>query len=423
MTTAKAKEVADLALKFQTWNTEIRKRVLERRVETQGLVIAALSKSHHLQLGPPGIGKSFLVTTGLSMIEGAKTMEILLHGYSQMEDMYGPISLKALKDDHNLRKTESYVPWADFVFADEVFKANPTLLQTNLWAFNERKFRNDGKVEPIPLISAFFASNEGPEDPTLQAFDDRIHLRFQVAPIREASTRLAMFRNKLANLEAPDPVLSIDDIRRAHEFVYEIEVPDFVLGALNDLFEELGKDQIVPTDRKMNDALGIIQATALYNGRATATVDDMSMLAHVFWTNEKDRPVVSEKVTDLANPIDKEATSLRNDIEALAREVEDIVVIEAKAVRIRRSVDQHDKLEEANSELLQLKARAKAEGVKSEVLQEAKARLHSVTERLLTKGFRYDKTASQLDKDELMRLIQESREARDLEDAEVEADG
>lgn len=380
-------ETQALSEKFQEWDSTIKKYVLERNKEARGIVIATLARAHHLQLGPPGTAKSYLVNTALKMVDGARTMSIQLHGYSLIEDMYGPISMTALKKDRYVRQTETYVPWADFVFADEVFKANPTLLNSNLLAFNERRFRNDGKMDGIPLISGFFASNEGPEDPTLQAFDDRIHLRYEVAPIREAATRLAMFRGRL-NRQEPEPIITIEDVRRAHEFVDAVEIPDFVLETLNDLHDSLSQVQIVPTDRKLNDALKIIQATAFFNGRSRAVVDDMSMLSHMFWSNSKDIPTVAEKVYDLANPLDKKALSLRNEIEAIALKVEDVVAIQSKTQRVRKATDLHEKLEEANNELLALRKQADAEGTKSEVVEETKQRLNSVAKRLLVKGFR-----------------------------------
>lgn len=410
------RQVTALSEKFRTWEKRINEHVVERQREARGVVIATLARAHHLQLGPPGTAKSYLVTTALKMVSGAKTMEVLLHGYSVMEDLYGPISLKALDEDRYFRQTDTYVPWADFVFGDEIFKSNPTLLNTNLWAFNERKFRNDGKVESIPLISGFFASNEGPEDPTLQAFDDRIHLRYMVGPIREPANRLAMFKMRLAGRTEVEPVLSIKDVREAHGHVDAVVVPDLVLEALNNLWEELNRVQIRPTDRKFNDALVIIQATAFYNGRTKATVDDMKMLRDMMWTNEKDRPVVAEKVTELANPIDKDAMRIAAGVEELAAQVEDIIAIEQKAIRVRRGTQLHNKMQEANEEILELRARARAEGTESEVVEETRKRLHSLTKRLLTRGFKIDKPANELDQATLMNLIRESQNDKDDDD-------
>lgn len=410
MPTAVEKQVADLSGKFRAWESGVRDLVVERDREIKGLIIATLARAHHLQLGPPGTAKSFLVTSALALVQNAISMEILLHGYSVMEDMYGPISLSALDEDRYLRKTEGYLPECDFLFADEVFKANPTMLNTNLWAFNERKFRNDGQVKRIPLISGFFASNEGPDDPILQAFDDRIHLRYMVQPIREPAARIQMFKARLARASrpVPEPVISIQDIRNAHVFVDQVKVPDAVMEALNNLQEELSRVQIVPTDRKLGEALIIIQATAFYNGRMTATVDDMKLLRDMLWSNPKDRPVVAEKVAELANPIDKEAGVLAQDIEQLAAQVEEIIGIESKAIRVRRGVQLHNKMEEANQELTELRRRAKAEGLESEVVEEARKRLHSLTKRLLTKGFKINKSASDLDQDTLLALIKDN---------------
>ncbi len=402
-----------LVEKFQNWDDAIKERVFERNKEIRGLVIAVLARAHHLQLGPPGTAKSYLVNTALSMVENAKTMKILLHGYSLPEELYGPLSFKAMEEDRIFRKTDTYIPWADFVFADEVFKANPSLLNTNLWAFNERKFRNDGKVSTIPLISAFFASNEGPQDEDLSAFDDRIHLRFYVNRIKEDGTRLAMYRMKLQGGEAPAPVLTVEEIREANELVCQVEVPDRTLESLNELGHELSKEKIYPTDRKFNDALRIIQATAFFSGRDVATNDDLSQLAHVFWGDPTQIPAVAEKVLDMLNPIDKKANELLQDIEKLSSKVEDCITIESSSLRVRKSMTIHESLSSANQELRELRKQAKEEGVKSEVLSSTRKRLNSITIRLLEKGFGYDKDGGGMSQQELVELIKQAREETD----------
>jgi MoxR-like ATPase len=407
-------EVTNLSRKFRDWEQAIKDRVVERDREARGVVIAAAARHHHLQLGPPGTAKSYMVTTGLSMVSDAVTMEILLHGYSVMEDMYGPVSLKALDEDRHLRKVDGYLPTCDFVFADEVFKANPTMLNTNLWAFNERRFRNDGRVHDIPLISGYFASNEGPEDPVLMAFDDRIGLRYLVKPIGDPVARRTMFEQRLARKArgrtAAVPVITVEEIRRAHELVAAVEVPQGVLDALNDLYDELRTVQIHPTDRKMGDALDIIQATTFFNGRTVATIGDMGMLKDVFWTNPTDIPKVAEKVAELANPIDKAAQPVADSIEDLAAMVEEIIQIETKAIRIRRATQLHDKMEAASKELMELREEAERTGIESDVVARARRRLNVLTRRLLEKGFRIQAPPSKIGKDKLMDLVKEMRD-------------
>lgn len=415
MTTATLTDVQTASARFRALEDGVNERVVERRREVKGAIIAILARAHHLQLGPPGTGKTYLVETLMSLISDAKYCSALLHGYSVMEDLYGPISLKALDEDRYLRKTDLYIPWADFFFGDEVFKASPTLLNTNLWAFNERRFKNDGRVVDIPLTSGFFASNEGPEDPILQAFDDRISLRYEVLPIKEAANRIAMFRARLARgaQSKPEPVVSMEQIHEAHRIIAQIEVPEGVLEALNDLWDDLSREQITVTDRKIADALPVIQATTFYNGRTTATIEDMKMLRDMLWTNPKDRPKVGEKVDELASPLDKEAQTLAQDIEGLAAQVEDIIGIESKAVRVRRGVQLYHKMEASNGELRDLRNRAKASNMQSEAADEARRRLHSLTLRLLRKGFRVTGDLKALSQQQLLELIKSSEEGND----------
>lgn len=386
--TEKEFTVEDISKTLRYWEERINERVVERTREVRGFILAATAGVHMLQLGPPGTSKTYMVVTGLDLIEGAKVMKAQLHGFSMMEDLYGPLSLKLLDQDRYVRKTDMYLPWADFFMGDEIFKANPTILQANLWLLNERKFRNDGQILDVPLISAYFMSNEGPQDETLAAFDDRIHLRYEVGPIREPSNRMVMLQMRLLkDAEAPrPPAITLDQIKAANEMVRKVEVPVKVLNALNDLHSELAAVQVRPTDRKFNDTLDVIRATAVYNGRMTAMIEDMKYLDAMLWNDPRDRVKVTDKIQDLGNPLEKDAQKLANAIEVLAKDVEEVIAIEGETLRIRRGVQLNAKIQEASGELVNLRRKAKSEGLESDVLDEARRRLKSSAERLLEKG-------------------------------------
>lgn len=79
------------------------------------------------------------------------------------EELFGPLSLRALEQDAYVRQTEGYLPSASVAFVDEIFKANSAILNSLLSIVNERLFDNGAERQPVPLRCLVAASNEAPE--------------------------------------------------------------------------------------------------------------------------------------------------------------------------------------------------------------------------------------------------------------------
>ena len=107
--------------------------------------------------------------------------------YTDPDEVFGPVSLAALKNDERRRTLTHRLAQAHFGFLDEVFKANSAVLNALLTVLNEREFDNGGPIRlKLPLISLFGASNELPEGQELEAFWDRFLLRMVIGPVSEA---------------------------------------------------------------------------------------------------------------------------------------------------------------------------------------------------------------------------------------------
>jgi MoxR-like ATPase len=157
--------------------------LLEREAPVRLALLAALAGEHVLLIGPPGTAKSALARRLHSAFANTRYFERLLTRFSTPEELFGPLSLKALEDDRYERLTDGFLPTAGIAFLDEVFKANSAILNALLTLLNEREFDNGTQRFRTPLVCVVAASNEVPADDALHAFYDRFLLRVPVAPV------------------------------------------------------------------------------------------------------------------------------------------------------------------------------------------------------------------------------------------------
>src|SRR5512136_326009 len=161
--------------------TALESGLVERRPTVRLALLAALAGEHTLLVGPPGTAKSQLARrVHLAFAEG-RYFERLLTRFTVPEELFGPLSIRALEEDRYERQTAGFLPRASIAFIDEVFKANSAILNALLTLLNEREFDNGPRRESCPLVSVVGATNEIPEDEVGEAFFDRFLVRVPVA--------------------------------------------------------------------------------------------------------------------------------------------------------------------------------------------------------------------------------------------------
>src|SRR5499433_2042197 len=171
--------------KLQALERELTASLIERDEVVRASLVALLAEQHLVILGPPGTGKSALVTELARRISpqngaGLRNFTYLMTRFTTPEELFGPVSVAGLKRDEYRRITTGRLVEAELVFLDEIFKAGSAILNSLLKVANERVFNNGAQEAPVPLISMFGASNEMPQGNDLEALWDRFLLRLRV---------------------------------------------------------------------------------------------------------------------------------------------------------------------------------------------------------------------------------------------------
>jgi MoxR-like ATPase len=287
---------------------ELNRDFYERKDVIRGLMVGLLARQHVLLLGPPGTAKSDLVEAICSRIDGAY-FRWLITRFSVPEEIFGPVSLKALEQDQYKRITTNKLPEAQVVFLDEVFKGSSSILNTLLTAMNERLFFNNGTPTRMPMEMLVGASNELPEDALeLGALWDRFLLRYQVGYIRDKRNFEALLAQDRTASPAPTTITP-DELFIAQHGAMNVDLHK-VIPFITALRDKMATMQIPVSDRRWRQLLSIIRAHAYLEGRTEAADEDLVVLAASLWQEPNQIAQVRQAILELANPLDMEAQDL-----------------------------------------------------------------------------------------------------------------
>lgn len=268
--------------------------LIERDVPLRLALLAALSGEHLLLVGPPGVGKSLLSRRLHVAISGeASYFERLLTRFSVPEELFGPLSIRALEDDRYERLIAGYLPTASVAFVDEIFKANSAILNTLLTLLNEREFDNGRQRLRVPLICMIGASNELPEPGELDALCDRFLLRCFVGPVSDEGFEALLDLESVEVGEIEEELRlgleELGELRRASRWV---DLGEEVRALLWSLRVYLREEGVEVSDRRWRKIVSLLKVAALSDGRLHVSVWDCWLLQYCCWQQPEERDLI-----------------------------------------------------------------------------------------------------------------------------------
>ena len=354
--------------RFKQLLGEMNRGIYEEETEISLSLLAALAGESIILLGPPGVAKSMVARQLKTAFRDARSFEYLMSRFSTPDEIFGPVSIQKLKtSDTYERAVEGYLPTADVVFLDEIWKAGPAIQNTLLTVINEKIFRNGNREMHLPLKLLVAASNELPaKGEGLEALWDRFVIRIESRPIKLEKNFRAML------LEAPTDFLGPTDFTDSTDFsgstgvsghadftdstdfsdlkitaeeyaewaekICKISVKEEVLDAISAIRKSLRavnvdeaaeRRNIYVSDRRWKNIVRLLRTSAFMQDREEVDICDLLPIYHCLWQEPEERDAIrSIVIRALFSPFAEKLVEMKN---ALAEDI--------KYHRVRRNSD------------------------------------------------------------------------------------
>ena len=340
--------------RFQRLLRDMNRGIYEKETEISLSLLAALAGESVILLGPPGVAKSMVARQLKTAFRDARSFEYLMSRFSTPDEIFGPVSIQKLKSsDTYERAVEGYLPTADVVFLDEIWKAGPAIQNTLLTVINEKIFRNGNREMRLPLKLLVAASNELPaKGEGLEALWDRFVIRIESRPIRQEKNFRSMLlevenlsevkseeQSSAAEGEANSNVITAEEYAEWSKYINKIGVKEDVLDVISvvrkslrtvNVDEAAERRNIYVSDRRWKNIMRLLRTSAFMQDREEVAVCDLLPIYHCLWQEPEERDAIRTLVIRalFASHADK-LVEMKN---ALAEDI--------KYHRIRRSPDE-----------------------------------------------------------------------------------
>jgi MoxR-like ATPase len=188
----------------------------------KALMLASVAGEHIIVIGPPGTAKSYTVKLFAKLLN-ANFYQYLLTKFTSYDELFGTVDIVSLSKGE-FRRNWSRIVSSDFIFLDEIFKANSAILNSLLSLLQERIVYDPLTGVPIEakLHTAVGASNETPEDPELQALYDRFSIRVFISYLEDDKQFLSALQARWLSNNNIQPIASMSDVKTLHNFALSL---------------------------------------------------------------------------------------------------------------------------------------------------------------------------------------------------------
>ena len=293
---------------------QLNERVYEKEHIIALSLLSAIAGESIFLLGPPGTAKSMVARRLKLAFKQATAFEYLMSRFSTPDEIFGPVSISKLKDEDTYeRRVEGYLPTADVVFLDEIWKAGPAIQNALLTVLNEKIYRNGQFAIRVPLKGLIAASNELPAiGQGLEALWDRFLIRLMVTGVED----MGEFDRMIASTDESEPLIDEalgigseeyamwnNEIQQVRIHYSVFEVIHLIKEKINLLNQRIQNDgsamaTLYVSDRRWKKMVKLLRTSAYLNGRDTIGLCDCALLAHCLWSEVEQIEEVNQMVQD-----------------------------------------------------------------------------------------------------------------------------
>ena len=273
-------------MKTQELRENLNLQVLERENIIDSIIAALLTGNHVFLYGPPGNAKTYLcqkIAESLQM----RHFIYLMSKTTRPEELFGPFKISALKQDKFERNISGKLPEAELAVLDEIWKADGVILNNLLTVLNERQFDNNGRIN-VPLQSALCASNEIPEDSSLNALYDRMLFRLDVTYLKNSGNLRKLFFTGLENIASNSFTLAdlqseFEASKKSYEFSEELQ-DSFIRFIF-----AMRKNGIAVSDRRAKACIPALQALYFVKQYPKMNSEIFYWITDMLWYSPEER--------------------------------------------------------------------------------------------------------------------------------------
>ncbi|MDO4992997.1 MAG: AAA family ATPase [Prevotellaceae bacterium] len=317
--------------RIKTLLGSLNSNIYEKDAELALSLLAAIAGESIILLGPPGVAKSMIGHKLKGAFENGKAFEYLMSRFSTPDEIFGPVSISKLKDnDRYERAIKGYLPDADVVFLDEIWKAGPAIQNTLLTVINEKIFRNGDQIVRLPLKLLIAASNELPaQGEGLEALWDRFLIRVECKSISRPDNFAKMLLDESDEYEElSEGQITAEEYEHWQRQIKMVTVNADVLKKINTIRNAMhyvtlsnGDEprSVYVSDRRWKKIMRLMKTEAFLHDRTEVDIEDLMPIYHCLWQEPEERDgmrniVIRAIFQDTINAISKLKEDLEQDI-------------------------------------------------------------------------------------------------------------